>query len=383
MRTVIKTAALAALVLSAPSAAFAPSITVTDAKVQAGRLVVTGQSPSPNQQLKLDSRFTTTSNASKAFTFSIANYLPSDCIAQITAGALSTTATIANCGPTGLSPRGAWAAATPYLKNDLVTYQGSSWRAKLDNKGKSPAVFAGFWEKFASKGSTGPRGLTGPAGPRGLQGASGATGQQGVQGPPGAAGPTGPQGPAGVAPAAEGWHYIGATNEPSFRNSWTNLDVTIASMDTPDASFRIDPNGVVHLSGFIVGGAFGNVAFYLPDKYCPKYPHFFAVGAGNSTTNGTGRVDVYPSAGGGRCGVQPTIGLGGTNPWVSLNGVSYEAVALDSITQAAGTSGEASSGSTCTVNSSGSSGSSGESSSGSSGASSGASSSGASGGPAC
>jgi hypothetical protein len=342
--------------------------------VQGGRLIVTGQSPSPTQQLKLDSRFTTTSNALKAFTFSIANYLPSDCIAQITAGALSTTATIANCAPTGLSPRGAWAAATPYLKNDLVTYQGSSWRAKLDNKGKSPAVYAGFWEKFASKGATGPRGLTGPAGARGPQGVIGATGQQGVQGPPG---PTGAQGPAGVAPASEGWHYIGAADEPSFRGSWVNLNVTLSSVDTPDASFRLDPNGVVHLSGFISGGSFGNVAFYLPDKYCPKYPHFFAVGAGNSTTNGTGRVDVYPSAGGGRCGVQPTTGVSGTGQWVSLNGVTYEAVALDSITQAAGTSGEASSGGTCTDNSS--SGSSGSSGSSSGASSSGGASSGASG----
>src|SRR5687767_3441683 len=40
-------------------------VTVTEAKVQGGRLIVTGMTPSANQPVELDSRFTATSDASR------------------------------------------------------------------------------------------------------------------------------------------------------------------------------------------------------------------------------------------------------------------------------------------------------------------------------
>ena len=288
----------AALLLLAAGPAFAPSITINDAKVQAGKLIVTGQSPNANQTVKLDNRFKTKSNASKAFAFNLANYLPSDCIVAVTAGTLKTTAVVADCAATGLSPRGAWAAATAYLKNDLVTFQGSSWRAKVDNKGKRPNSNLAVWEKFASKGGQGATGSTGPAGPTGPTGPTGAMGTAGAKGATGATGAkgaTGPAGPAGVAPPAEGWHYVGDADEPDFQAGWVNYDPATShpAATVPHASFRLDPNGVVHIRGFIKSGALGDVAFYVWKKYCPTIIHSFAVPShGTSTSDTLGRIDV-------------------------------------------------------------------------------------------
>jgi hypothetical protein len=190
------------LIVLAPATAYAPSIIITDAKVQGGRLIVTGQTPNARQQVKLDDRYTATSSASKAFAFNITDYLPSDCIVEIKAGSLAATAVVSNCAATGLSQRGAWAEGTTYLKNDLVTFDGSSWRAKINNKGKSPDANAAAWEKFASKGDAGLHGPVGPQGLTGGQGPTGAVGLQGAAGGPGATGPGGPQGATGATGAA-------------------------------------------------------------------------------------------------------------------------------------------------------------------------------------
>lgn len=139
--------------------------------------------------------------------------------------------------------------------------------------------------------------------------------------------------------ASEGWHYVGDTNEPPFQAGWVNYDSAAghATALSPDASFRLDPNGVVHIRGFIKSGFVGNVAFWVWKKYCPPLLHTFAV----VSNNAIGRVDVYPPNGVGLCGVQITVG---DNTWVSLDGVEYETGTLDSAIQAPGTSGEASSG---------------------------------------
>lgn len=181
-----------ALVLLAPGTACAAGLTITDAKVEGGRLIVTGQSPGANQPVKLDNSFTVTSNAAKAFAFSLAGYRPSDCIVEIRAGTLAAKAVVARCGASGISPRGAWAAGAAYLANDLVAFLGSSWRAKAASTGKRPDANAAFWERFASKGD---RGATGP---RGAIGATGATGPAGPQGPAGATGGAGATGATGA-----------------------------------------------------------------------------------------------------------------------------------------------------------------------------------------
>jgi hypothetical protein len=218
----------------------AAGITITDAKIQSGRLIVTGTTPGANQQVKLDSRFTVISNASEAFAFSIANYLPSDCIVDLVSGTATGVGVVANCGARGLSPRGTWGTNLRYLLDDVVTYQGSSWRAKRTNLNKPPATSTSDWEKFVAKGdigqpgaagAVGPTGATGPAGTAGPTGAAGPTGPAGPQGAVGPSGPQGPQGPSGIlatysltdlirngpiAANSNGYVFAGATATISF-----------------------------------------------------------------------------------------------------------------------------------------------------------------------
>jgi len=180
--------------LSISNAAAAAGITVTDAKILGGKLVVTGSTTSPNQPIKLDNLFTVKSDPSKVFSFSVGNYLPTDCVVDLAAGSDKATAVVADCGPKGLTPRGAWVAGTSYLANDLVTFGGqSTFRAKSNNLGQQPDTNPGIWETFAAKGDVG---ATGPAGNAGAAGPAGLAGDQGIAGPLGPTGPS-PQGPRG------------------------------------------------------------------------------------------------------------------------------------------------------------------------------------------
>jgi hypothetical protein len=143
--------------ISLVSGAQAASLTVTDAKVEGGRLVVKGTS-SPHQSVSADGRFTVVSNAAGAFGFSISNYMPPDCVIDVTAGRAKDSGVIANCGPAGVTARGAWTTYGKYLQNDLVTFQGSTWRAKLFNAGKQPNSNPRLWELFAARGEKGLQG---------------------------------------------------------------------------------------------------------------------------------------------------------------------------------------------------------------------------------
>ena len=148
----------------------AADVTITDAKIEGGKLVVTGTTATPSMNLTLDDRFTRKSSASKAFTFSLV-YLPTDCIVNVgkTGATTTTPAVVANCAARGLNPQGAWSAAKSYMVDDTVTQLGSVWLALKANKNKSPssAANAQYWEKFVSKGdigAAGPQGATGPQG---------------------------------------------------------------------------------------------------------------------------------------------------------------------------------------------------------------------------
>jgi hypothetical protein len=94
---------------------------------------------------------------------------------------------------------------------------------------------------------------------------AGAPGAQGPQGSSGPAGATGPAGPAGPAPApTEAWHEVGKPGEPAFQHGWGNGDPLQET-----AAFYKDREGVVHLKGVVVGGAFDTMMFHLPVGYRP------------------------------------------------------------------------------------------------------------------
>ena len=191
MRAIV--AAFFSLLAVAP--AYAADVTITDAKIVGGRLVVTGKTLTANMPLTLDDRFPATSNALKAFTYSLV-YLPTDCIVAVnkTGSAVKTQAAVANCAARGLNPQGAWNTTKQYVTDDVVTQLGSVWRAKRDNNAKLPSTNPLDWEKFVSKGDTGATGLRGPQGLQGIQGIQGIQGVKGDKGDQGIQGVPGPSG---------------------------------------------------------------------------------------------------------------------------------------------------------------------------------------------
>jgi hypothetical protein len=195
----MKRAAIAALALGfgvLPAAAV--DVTITDAKIAGGKLVVTGTTATANMNLTLDGNFTAKSTAAKVFSFSLV-YLPTDCIVAVgkTGAAATTQAVVADCAARGINPLGAWSSATAYVTNDVVTQLGSAWRAKRNNKNKSPSTSTADWERFVSKGDSGVPGIQGVQGIQGIQGPQGLQGLQGPGGPQGPQGLQGLQGPQG------------------------------------------------------------------------------------------------------------------------------------------------------------------------------------------
>ena len=241
--------------LAATSTLASAAITITKAEISAGQLVVKGTRTGTASSIVLDDQFTS-GVVSGAFAFSL-TYLPPDCIIDLksdggTGGTIS--AVVANCGPRGLSARGAWSAVTDYLENDVVTDGGSSYRAQRTNTGKTPATSGNDWEVLAAKGARGIQGVTGVtgangvAGPQGLPGATGAAGPAGPQGltgaggAPGATGPTGPTGPEG---RPDVWIWGDLTYSSNHNNNGNFIDV----LHTPAVIAPVTGMAVVSLSG--------------------------------------------------------------------------------------------------------------------------------------
>jgi len=90
---------LCAFVLAAFSVttASAESITITDATVTDGRLIITGTAPA-GATITLDETFQVSATETGAFSFELSDYLPGDCIVDLTAGSESVQALVANCG---------------------------------------------------------------------------------------------------------------------------------------------------------------------------------------------------------------------------------------------------------------------------------------------
>ena len=245
------TATLALALSLSMCPAFAADVTITDAKIAGGKLVVTGTTNKANDNVTLDGEFSTKSNAAKAFSFDL-TYLPPDCAVELATAASATRPTravVANCAPRGVNPLGAWNAATRYQPDDLVTALGSTWRAKKANQSKAPSSYPALWEQFAARGDqgsagqNGAAGAQGPAGPAGPQGNTGATGSQGAQGPQG---PAGPQGSSGVIAS---YRFMGSTwgsSVPGNSNSFVFIGGTETFSLTTDT--RIIASGTATMA---------------------------------------------------------------------------------------------------------------------------------------
>lgn len=87
-----------------PGTTFASGIVIADAKIEAGKLTVLGKSHAPDQTVELDGKFSVQSDGSGNFSFGVP-YVPAGCVVEITAGASSERAAVANCAVG--QPRGA------------------------------------------------------------------------------------------------------------------------------------------------------------------------------------------------------------------------------------------------------------------------------------
>jgi hypothetical protein len=113
--------AVAATIIAAASSvdlARAADIAVSAAKIQAGKLVITGTTALGNTKVRLEGQtaavFNTTSHpTAKTFVFSFV-YHPGDCTVFLQKVNANNTlgpavwAVVADCGPLALAPRGAW-----------------------------------------------------------------------------------------------------------------------------------------------------------------------------------------------------------------------------------------------------------------------------------
>lgn len=186
--------AFAALIATATMAS-ASQVTITDAKIAAGKLVVTGKASQANARLRLDRKlgagFNVTSGPDRTFSFGVV-YLPKNCIVsvqEITPSARLGEATdlvVANCAPAGFSPRGTWRKGMVYEASDLVSFGGSSWLAVQDNINAKPGT-SGDWQLFAARGGASSSSAAGSNGSDGSAGVMRAI--PGVRTPP-----TGPAG---------------------------------------------------------------------------------------------------------------------------------------------------------------------------------------------
>jgi len=189
----------------------------------------------------------------------------------------------------GFNPLGAWSNATLYQPDDVVTFNGQTFRAKLTKRASQPAP-SQFWELLAQKGAQGEqgeRGDAGPRGPAGAAGAAGATGAKGDQGDAGPAGPAGPQGPMGgiVGLVSSDNLRAAADIERLAHMSPKRIQVPYAGTVRVTYELRAAGSGPVpRVTGTVRSGGGGSVSFTTPDAqayYSVTIPSL-TVGAGDS-----------------------------------------------------------------------------------------------------
>jgi hypothetical protein len=206
-----------------PVAAQSAGLLLSEIAIRAGHLVVSGTT-APHTLVTLDDTYSTRSNASGAFGFTLI-YLPADCTIELGTARGSDRLLVTGCGqaPTVVQPASSGATVTKVAIEAghlIVTGKTKTAQQKVTVDKKfsttssrsraftisavyhpatciiSLATTLGADELVVTgcgpngiKGATGATGKAGAAGPQGARGATGATGK---------AGAAGPQGPPGV-----------------------------------------------------------------------------------------------------------------------------------------------------------------------------------------
>ena len=107
--------------------------------------------------------------------------------------------------------------------------------------------------------------------------------------------------------AIEPWHEIGAAGEPAFENSWVNFG---APWET--AAYAMQSDGWVRLKGMVKSGNVVGSFFTLPVDYRPPFslaPTILSLDANMALTMQTSGTIA--------------VATGGSNSWVTLNGVMF------------------------------------------------------------
>lgn len=131
----------------------------------------------------------------------------------------------------GFTFKGAFASATAYAVNDVVTSAGNSYVNILayTSSATVPSADTTHWTLIAQQGATGPIGATGVTGATGVQGATGPIGATGV-GTAGATGVQGATGPAGSG-SADGWTAATGTWSYASYNTTTRIGTITVPTD--------------------------------------------------------------------------------------------------------------------------------------------------------
>lgn len=160
------------------------AISITEAKIAAGRLIVSGTSDL-GDTVSLDGYYVT-DVTNKSFTFSLV-YVPTSCIVSLGAPGTSTPnvrAAIANCAPMPVKALGAWQADRVYQGNDLVERQGVYYVALTNsrqNLNEDPRIAVSFWRAVPLPNATVDQSIiVGARGERGEAGQDGAKGEDGA-----------------------------------------------------------------------------------------------------------------------------------------------------------------------------------------------------------
>ncbi len=166
------------------------TIYVTEAKISAGKLVVSGTSEIAGT-VSLDGLYTT-QVTNKTFGFNLV-YVPASCIVSLSAPGATVPnirAAIANCAPMPVQPAGIWRPDREYRPNDLVERERRQFVALANprpNLNEDPLFATGFWRALPPQNATaeqtivvGPQGERGEKGPAGQDGAKGEKGEDGA-----------------------------------------------------------------------------------------------------------------------------------------------------------------------------------------------------------